>query len=69
MGKMYMYDILLLYKRYTKMVDEDNENDSIMEKKYEEQYDKQSRMSDITNQMNKMTSNFSPENIARSFGK
>ena len=58
MGKMFFYDIMLLYKRYEAYVEEEDRQQKEEQKKYDEEMEsQQDNYSNIQSQMSQITKN------------
>lgn len=63
LGRMFFYDIMLLYHRYEKYVEEENESNKQQEMEYQERHsDMMSEVNDMKNNMPNYEKNFSMPN-------
>jgi uncharacterized coiled-coil protein SlyX len=71
MGKMYFYDIMMLYNRYEEYVKEENEAQEKQQAEYNEQYcDQQAKYDNMQSQMSQMTQkmgSITPSSITSGF--
>ena len=71
MGKMYFYDIMMLYNRYEEYVKEENEAQEKQQAEYNEQYgDHQAKYDNMQSQMSQMTQkmgSITPSSITSGF--
>ena len=74
MGRMYFYDITMLYDRYAEYVNKENEAQENQQKAYEEQYQQQYQnpsdmMRSVSNNMPSMPNygNFNMDSITKGF--
>jgi uncharacterized coiled-coil protein SlyX len=71
MGKMYFYDIMMLYNRYEEYVKEENEAQEKQQAEYNEQYgDQQAKYDNMQLQMSQMTQkmgSITPSSITSGF--
>lgn len=64
MGRMYFYDIMMLFDRYNAYVKEENEAQEAQQKQYEEDYqEKQMNPSDMMRNMNYNIPNYNIPNV------
>ena len=64
MGQMFFYDIMMLYKRWENFVNEENEQQELQRKEYENtSYENNFNTSDIMRDVKEMTSNFKLPNL------
>jgi hypothetical protein len=64
MGQMFFYDIMMLYKRWENFVNEENEQQELQRKEYENtSYENNFNTSDIMKDVKEMTSNFRLPNL------
>lgn len=68
MGKMFFYDIMMLYKRYEEYVKEENEQQEAQQKEYESRYDDMKYdHSNMASQISKNVGNITPSSLTSGF--
>lgn len=69
MGRMFFYDIMLLFHRYEKLVEEENSERERQQEEYEQQNeDMHGEMATMRSDMNNMIGRMSMPNIPSGFG-